>query len=83
MHRMVVERVEGTTPLNNWAMCVGSENACPPEDVGGLLGYEALRAGMADPSHPEFADDWNWVGGPFDARSFDMNMANQRIKKLR
>ena len=83
MHRIVVERVEASTPLNNWAMCVAGENACPPEDVGGPPGYEALRAGMADPSHPEFADDWNWVGGPFDARSFDMNMANQRIKKLR
>jgi len=83
MHRIIVERIEVATPINNWAMCVAGENACPPEDVGGPPGYEAFRLAMADKSHPEFADYWNWIGGPFDPAAFDMNLANQRIRKLR
>lgn len=83
MHRVVVERIDEATALNNWAMCVAGENACPPEDVGGLPGYEMSRQSMDDKSHPEFADYWRWHGGPFDVAAFDMNLANKRIKKLR
>ena len=83
IHRIVVERIEGATSLNNWAMCVAGENACPPENVGGPPGYERFRQAMADKSHPEFSDYWRWVGGPFDPAGFDMNLANQRIRKLR
>ena len=79
----VVERIEVTTALNIWAMCVAGENACPPEDVGGPAGYEMFRQAMADKSHPEFADYWTWSGGPFDPTAFDINLANKRIKKLR
>ncbi|MDH4449615.1 MAG: plasmid pRiA4b ORF-3 family protein [Rhodoferax sp.] len=83
MHRIVVERIEAATALNNWAMCVAGENACPPEDVGGPPGYEMFRDAMADKSHPHFADYWTWTGGPFDPKAFDMNLANKRVKKLR
>ena len=30
-------------------MCIGGENACPPEDVGGPLGYEEFLSAMGDP----------------------------------
>lgn len=83
MHRIIVERIEVATPINNWVMCVAGENACPPENVGGPPGYEAFRVVMADKSHTEFADYWNRIGGPFDTAAFDMNLANQRIRKLR
>lgn len=83
MHRVVVERIDEGTALNNWAMCVAGESACPPEDVGGPPGYEMFRESIADKSHPEYADYWTWNGGPFDPAAFDMNLANKRIRKLR
>lgn len=83
MHRIVVECIDEATALNNWAMCVAGENACPPEDVGGPPGYEMFRESIADKSHPEYADYWTWNGGPFDPAAFDMNLANKRIRKLR
>jgi hypothetical protein len=64
-------------------MCMAGANACPPEDVGGSPGYEMFQQAMADPRHPEHAHYWSWVGGPFDPSAFDMNLANQRIRKLR
>ncbi len=82
-HRVVVEAIGPATTLNNWPMCIAGEHACPPEDVGGVPGYEVFRQAMADPSHSEHADYWKWVGGPFDPTAFDMNLANQRIRKLR
>ena len=82
IHR-VVERIETATELNNWAMCVAGENACPPEDVGGPPGYEMFKKSMADRSSQDFIDYWLWNGGPFDPAAFDMNLANKRIQKLR
>lgn len=82
-HRVIVEGVEAATSWNNWAICVAGENACPPEDVGGPPGYNAFREAIWDQSHPEFQDFWKWLGGPFDPHAFDMNLANQRIRKLR
>lgn len=83
VHRIVVERIEAATTLNNWAMCVAGENACPPEDVGGPPGYEVFLEAMGNRSHPEFENYWRWIGGPFDPVAFDMNLANQRVRKLR
>lgn len=62
-HRITVESIGAATSLNNWPMCIAGENACPPEDVGGVPGYETFRQAMANPSHPEHADYWQWVGG--------------------
>lgn len=81
--RVIVEGIGAATAWNNWAMCVAGENACPPEDVGGPPGYQRFTKAISDHSHPEFQYYWKWYGGPFDPNAFDLNLANQRIRKLR
>ncbi len=39
---------------------------CPPEDVGGFLGYYGFLDAMADPKHPEHDHLKDWYGGTFD-----------------
>jgi hypothetical protein len=38
-HIIVVEKLIPTDEGNNWTQCIAGENACPPEDVGGIGGY--------------------------------------------
>ena len=45
--------------------------ACPPEDVGGVPGYAAFLAGIADPDHPSHESMLDWVGGAWDSEHFD------------
>lgn len=52
------------------AICVGCENACPPEDIGGAPGYEEFLETMADPEHPEHAEQKAWIGRDFDPKEF-------------
>lgn len=66
--------------LHGWPMCLAGGNACPPEDVGGLHGYEEFLRVMRDPSHEEHDAMWRWWGGPFDATGFDINSANRAIR---
>lgn len=82
-HRVLVEGIMDATPYNDWPLCLAGENACPPEDVGGTPGYEEFLESMADPEHEEHFDNWQWNGGPFDPKGFDVNSANARIRKLR
>ncbi len=66
--------------LNGWPMCLAGANACPPEDVGGVNGYEEFLKAIRDPSHEQHNAMWRWWGGPFDPTGFDINSANRAIR---
>ena len=51
--------------------CYGGKRACPPEDCGGIYGYETLLETIADPKHPEHKSMMEWLGGGFDPEEFD------------
>jgi hypothetical protein len=78
-HKVKVEKIVTLdTPIDT-GMCIGGENACPPEDVGGPPGYEEFLAALADPKHPEHRDLKQWIGGSFDPTAFSVAEANERL----
>jgi len=52
--------------------CLAGARACPPEDCGGVPGYERLLTVLADPGDPEHAELTEWLGAPFDPAAFDV-----------
>ncbi|WP_258187324.1 plasmid pRiA4b ORF-3 family protein, partial [Variovorax sp. WS11] len=77
-HDVTVQAVElPDEGRNSWPMCLAGANACPPEDVGGLGGYEEFLQAIGDPSHEQHDAMLRWCGGPFDPKSFDINSANR------
>jgi hypothetical protein len=69
-HRIVVEDVLPIEPGVKLPACTGGKRACPPEDCGGVYGYEELLATLADTTHPEHESMLEWVGGSFDPEAF-------------
>lgn len=69
------------TPLPRPRVIAG-EGACPPEDVGGVGGYEQFMEAWSDPMHPEHAEmvewgtDW-YTPGPFNVANADLRMAKR------
>ena len=51
--------------------CVAGERACPPEDCGGVWGYLRICEIIKDPSHPEYENTLQWLGGEYDPDYFD------------
>ncbi len=79
-HTLLVEEL---LPPQRVATCSAGSGACPPEDCGGLWGYEELVQILADPGHPEHQERLEWVGGPYDPKAFDVADASQALSLLR
>jgi hypothetical protein len=54
-----------------YPVCVEGERACPPEDVGGVWGYQEFLEAITDPDHERHEELREWIGGRFDPEAFD------------
>lgn len=80
-HEILIESITaGAAPS---ATCLAGKRAGPPEDVGGVWGYESFLEVIADPKHPEHDEMLDWVGGRFDPEMFDLDAINRRLKKIK
>lgn len=58
---------------------ISGENACPPEDVGGVQGYAGALKSFNDPEDEENEHIRQWMGEDFDPRFFDIRGARRRV----
>jgi hypothetical protein len=63
--------------------CIDGARACPPEDCGGIHGYEELLETLANPNHPDHSEMKEWVDEDFDPEAFDIADANHRLASLK
>ena len=55
-------------------------HARPPEDVGGVSGYEDFLRIIADPVDPEYSDTKRWCGNRFDPDWFDLGLTDKDVR---
>ena len=82
-HEVVVEEVSRASQGLKHAVCLDGQNACPPEDCGGVPGYAELLEVLGDPDHEDHAQSLQWVGGAFDPAAFDLAGVNVALQHLR
>lgn len=63
-----------------YPLCVDGARACPPEDVGGVSGYEEYLEVLANPEHTEHESYLHWRGR-FDPKTFDANKATRMMRR--
>jgi len=78
-HEVLVEGITASDKNFNYPICVGGENACPPEDCHGVPGYANLKKIISNANDPEFGDMLRWLGGHFNPASFDPNRINRDL----
>lgn len=59
------------------------KRACPPEDVGGVWGYENFLEAITDSHHKEHDEYLEWIGGSFDPEEFDLDEVNEMLRSIR
>ena len=65
-HRIAVEAVRLADPAAEYPRFVTGARRAPPEDVGGLPGYEAFVRAVTRARHREHEAMLTWHGGPYD-----------------
>ncbi len=71
-HRIQLEKILPREKDINYPICIKGKRACPPEDCGGVWGYEEFLEAIKDPKHKEHEEMLEWVGEEFDPEHFDI-----------
>ena len=77
-----VEAIEEPEEKAFKTVCLAGERSGPPEDVGGITGYEEFLEAMADSDHPEHATMVDWIGGEFNPEYFPLEVVNNYLAEL-
>jgi len=81
-HTVVVEKIlpKGDKQC---PVLLDGERACPPEDAGGVYGYQELLEIRKDPSHELYQERIiDWLGEDFDSGYFDVDEVNDTLQDL-
>lgn len=78
-------RLEEKLPFDNQIslpVCLAGDRACPPEDCGGVWGYQNLLEIIMDPHHEEYEQTLTWLDGGFGPENFNIDEVNDRLSRL-
>jgi len=70
-HQIRLDRIADRSDGTAYPRCLDGARACPPEDCGGVWGYEQLLKIIGDPKHEEYKNMMEWLDGMFDPESFN------------
>ena len=77
-HQVTVRNIHPKEKGRKYPVLVAGARACPPEDVGGILGYSELLYAMKKKDSEDYKMFVDWLGGPFDPKEFDKDSINSR-----
>jgi hypothetical protein len=81
-HTLWVEKILSHQEGVRYLLCLKGKRACPPEDVGGVWGYQDFLEAIRDPNHEEHDEYLTWVGGEFDPEAFDLQKVNTQLHHM-
>jgi hypothetical protein len=72
-HVLMHEGMESAEESLTYPRCISGGRRCPPEDCGGVHGYEEFLKVIANRRHPDHRSMLEWAGGAYDPDAFDPN----------
>ena len=82
-HKITIEKSSPNTNPMPYAICLGGENACPPEDVGGPYGYADYIEAISDENHPEYEAMIEWGYEDFDPAVFNLEITKRILNTIK
>lgn len=82
-HKITLEKI--TSEKIKAPSCISGKGKRPPEDCGGIWGYQYFLEILSNPKHPEYKEMREWAGledgEEWDVNEFDLEIANKMIKR--
>ncbi|HEY5730410.1 MAG TPA: plasmid pRiA4b ORF-3 family protein [Anaerolineales bacterium] len=82
-HTILVEAILPAEKGTQYPVCIAGKRACPPEDVGGVWGYEDFLKVIANPKDPQYEEMMEWLGVKFDPERFNLEHVNEGLRHPR
>ncbi|MGF1671352.1 MAG: plasmid pRiA4b ORF-3 family protein [Balneolaceae bacterium] len=79
-HDVKLKKILPSEGETNLPKCIGGAMACPPEDCGGIWGYQEMLTAIKNPNHPEHEDYMEWLGEEFDHEYFNSEEINELLQ---
>lgn len=70
-HEVILEGIFPREATTKYPKCIDGARACPPEDCGGVDGFQRMLKIIRSPSHKEHKSMMKWLGGKYDPDAFD------------
>lgn len=80
-HEVTIEQWLQADPQVSYPVCLDGVRNCPPEDCGGVWGYEELLTILKDRTHPDRQETLTWLGGRYLPESFTLSRVNRQLEK--
>lgn len=80
-HEIILEKINDNDEKTQIPRCIDGKRNCPPDDCGGIWGYEDLLKIISDKKHDEHQEMIDWLGGKFDPEYFNITAINKLLKK--
>lgn len=82
-HYVVLEEIVPAKPDKVYPRCVNGKRSAPPDDIGGIPGYEDFLKIISNPNHKEYKERMQWLceigKGDFGPEKFDITATNNAI----
>jgi Plasmid pRiA4b ORF-3-like protein len=82
LHEVALEKIVPCDSALIRPVCLAGERSCPPEDVGGVWGYNEFLEVIFEPGHEEFDHYRGWADG-FQPEYFDLPKVNETLSRMR
>ena len=69
-HTILFEKILPREKGVTYPLCIEGQRSCPPEDCGGVCGYEKFLEIIMDPGHEQYEEMLAWSGN-FEPEYFD------------
>lgn len=80
LHEITLEKTtQVRSPDELLVECLAGEGACPPEDVGGLPGFEEFCQAMKSRRGPQYREYRDWLGRDYSPEEFDLAQVNHEL----
>jgi len=81
-HDILLEDILPPDPSGPYPKVLTGKRACPPEDVGGVYGYQDFLEALADPDHPQHDEIVEWLEDDFDPEAFSVEALNAHLQEV-
>jgi hypothetical protein len=81
LHEIKLTAVHAQSARLSAPLCLDGARACPPEDCGGVPGFERVLAASANPKLAE-TDLMEWLGD-YDPTTFDLSTVNRALARIK